>query len=456
MKLPSKSKVGFFIKTQRVNPMEAICENGGLIPISKSEPIFVQPETSLNTNQGFYFLSNLDQNIAVIIQTVYCFKPDENKSSDNVGDVIKRALAKILVHFYPLTGNLRVSSDGKLIVECTNRGVPFVEAEADCNMDVLGDITVPDPGMLGKLVYTVPGAKHILEMPLLTAQVTRFKCGGFVLGMTINHCMTDGISAMEFVHSWAETARSKTLTLPPFLDRTILRSREPHSIKYPHKEFQEITDTSNMSTLYQEDQLVYNSFQFNQEKIARLKKTAMEDGIIKNCTTFTVLTALVWRARTKALKMKPNQQSKLLFAVDGRSKLNPPLPKGYFGNGIVLTCCICNASELIEKPLSFAVEHVQNAIKMVTEGFIRSAIDYFEVTRARPSLTATLLVTSWTRLDFDTTDFGWGEAVQSGCVNLPEKEVVLLLCNGRDTKITTLLLGLPITAMKTFQELMQV
>ncbi|KAI8011868.1 Omega-hydroxypalmitate O-feruloyl transferase [Camellia lanceoleosa] len=274
--------------------------------------------------------------------------------------------------------------------------------------------------------------------------------------MTINHCMTDGISAMEFVHSWAETARSKTLTLPPFIDRTILRSREPPSIKYPHKEFQEITDTSNMSTLYQEDQLVYNSFQFNQEKIARLKKTAIEDGIIKNCTTFTVLTALVWRARTKALKMKPNQQSKLLFAVDGRSKFNPPLPKGYFGNGIVLTCCICNASELIEKPLSFVAEHVQNAIKMVTEGFIRSSIDYFEVTRARPSLTATLLVTSWTRLDFDTTDFGWGEAVQSGCVNLPEKEVALLLCNGRDRKITTLLLGLPITAMKTFQELMQV
>ncbi|KAA8526616.1 hypothetical protein F0562_008181 [Nyssa sinensis] len=309
--------------------------------------------------------------------------------------------------------------------------------------------------MHGKLVHTSPGAKNILDTPLLTAQVTRFKCGGFVLGMTINHCMTDGISAMEFVNSWAETARGISLTIPPFLDRSILRSRQPPNIKYNHDEFLEISDISNMASLYQEDQMIYKSFEFDPAKLARLKKIALEDGVIKSCTSFTVLTALVWRARSKALKMKPTQQTKLLFAVDGRSKFSPPLPKGYFGNGIVLTCCLCSAGELLAKPLSFAVEQVQNSIKVVTESFIRSTIDYFEVTRARPSLTATLLVTSWTRLSFDTTDFGWGEPTQSGCVTLPEKEVALFLSNGKE-KGTTLLLGLPVTAMKTFEELIQV
>ncbi|XP_034701380.1 omega-hydroxypalmitate O-feruloyl transferase-like [Vitis riparia] len=432
--------------------MDGIYKNGKVFSIKKSQPILVQSE-GVTHDKEFYFLSNLDQNIAVIIQTVYCFKQDGMNSSKNVANVIKQALAKVLVHFYPLAGKLTISPDGKLIVECSNDGVPFVEAVADCSMDVLGDIsTIPDPAMLGELVHTVPEAKNILEMPLLTAQVTRFKCGGFVLGMTINHCMTDGISAMEFVNSWAETARGISLSVPPFVDRSILRSRQPPKINYDHKEFMEIKDKSNMERLYQEEQMVYKSFHFDQEKLGRLKKLAMEDEVIKSCTSFTVLTALVWRARSKALKMRSHQETKLLFAVDGRSKFNPPLPKGYFGNGIVLTCCLCKVGELIEKPFSYAVGLVQDAIKMVNEDFIRSTIDYFEVTRARPSLTATLLITSWTRLSFDTTNFGWGDPTQSGCVTLPEKEVALFLSKGKE-KGTTLLLGLPLTAMKTFQEL---
>ena len=98
----------------------------------------------------------------------------------------------------------------------------------------------------------------------------------------------------------------------------------------------------------------------------------------------------------------------------------------------------------------FALELMQNTIKIVTEKFIRLTIDYFEVIRARPSLTANLLVTSWTRRSFDTTDFSWGKLAQSGCTNLPEKEVVLLISNGKDKKTTILLLGLPVSAMKTF------
>lgn len=55
-------------------------------------------------------------------------------------------------------------------MKCTN-GVPLVEAEVDGDIDVLGDITIPDPAILEKLVHTIFGAKNILEMPLLTVQV---------------------------------------------------------------------------------------------------------------------------------------------------------------------------------------------------------------------------------------------------------------------------------------------
>ncbi|KAK9285213.1 hypothetical protein L1049_024401 [Liquidambar formosana] len=125
--------------------------------------------------------------------------------------------------------------------------------------------------------------------------------------MTINHCMVDAISAKEFVNSWAETARGISLTIPPFLDRSILRSRQPPEVKHCHHEFMDIEDISNISGLYQEGQMLYESFHFDSEMLARLKKSAMEDGVISSCTNFTVLAAFVWRARSKALNMKPHQ-----------------------------------------------------------------------------------------------------------------------------------------------------
>lgn len=285
--------------------------------------------------------------------------------------------------------------------------------------------------------------------------MTRFKCGGFTVGMASNHCMMDGRSATEFINSWAETSRGKALNASPFLDRSVMASRKPPTIKFTHDEFREIDDTSNMTILYQKEQMVYKSFKFDPERLDKLKKKVIDEGSVNNCTTFTVLTALVWRSRSKALKMESNQETKLMLAVDIRSKLNPPLPKGFFGNGIILASCTASAGELTGKSLSFAVELIQSSIKMVTDDFIRSAIDYFEATKARPILTATLVISTWTKLPFNATDFGWGEPVQTGCVTLPEREVALFLSSGRE-KGTTLFLGLPETAMKNFQEIIQV
>ncbi|KAJ9559719.1 hypothetical protein OSB04_004879 [Centaurea solstitialis] len=152
--------------------------------------------------------------------------------------------------------------------------------------------------------------------------------------------------------------------------------------------------------------------------------------------------------------MKPDQRTKLLFAVDGRSRFDPPLPEGYSGNGIVLTNAICFAGEQVSNPLSFTVKLVHEAVQLVTDGYMRSAIDYFEVTRARPSLAATLLITTWSKLQFHAHDFGWGEPVMSGPVALPEKEVILFLSHGKERRSVNVLLGLPVSAMDTFEELM--
>ncbi|OAY84215.1 Omega-hydroxypalmitate O-feruloyl transferase, partial [Ananas comosus] len=422
------------------------------LTVKQGDPSLVPPIEE--TQRGLYFLSNLDQNIAVIVQTIYCFK-GEIKGNEAAFDTIREALSKVLVYYYPLAGRLTISPEGKLIVDCTGEGAVFVEAEAQCEMEEIGDIAKPDPSMLGKLVYSFPGAKNILEIPPLVVQVTKFKCGGFILGLAMNHCMFDGIGAMEFVNSWGETARGLPLSAPPFLDRSILKCRNPPMIEFPHHEFTEIKlHSSNTTNDRYEEEMVYKSFSFNPNKLEHLKMLAMRDSALKKCTTFESLSAFVWRARSRALNLEPDQKTKLLFAVDGRPRFDPPLPKGYFGNGIVLTSCLCNVGELLEKPPSFAVDLVQEAIKTVDDRYMRSAMDYFEATRTRPSLAATLLITTWSRLSFHTTDFGWGEPIQSGPVALPEKEVILFLSHGKERKSINVLLGLPLSAMSKFEELL--
>ena len=138
--------------------------------VKQGEPTLVPPAEE--TEKGLYFLSNLDQNIAVIVRTIYSFKSEE-KSNERAPEVIKDALSKVLVHYYPLAGRLTISPEGKLIVDCTGEGAVFVEAEADCALEEIGDNTKPDPVTLGKLVYDIPGASNILEMPPLVAQVCR-------------------------------------------------------------------------------------------------------------------------------------------------------------------------------------------------------------------------------------------------------------------------------------------
>ena len=86
--------------------------------------------------------------------------------------MIKESLAKVLNHYYPLAGRLGTNAQRKFIVHCYGQGVPFVDTEATGSVSHLGDLTTPESNMLGKLVYEVPDAKSILDIPPVVVQVT--------------------------------------------------------------------------------------------------------------------------------------------------------------------------------------------------------------------------------------------------------------------------------------------
>lgn len=270
----------------------------------------------------------------------------------------------------------------------------------------------------------------------------------------MNHVIVDGVSLTDFIISWAETARAMPPSTNPFLDRSILGPRQPLEINFPDHEYlrkQNVTKNT-AHPLPPQQQLAYQSFCFDPEKLSQLKKMATDDPFITPPTSFEVTSALVWIARSKALCYKTDQKMNLLIAVDGRNKFKPPLPNGYFGNCVAWACAQCSAGDLSQKLFSYAVKVVQEAIRVVTEEYMRSAIDYYEATRAEVEIENTCYISKWSRLPFYDTDFGWGEPRQVAPVSLVDN-LILTLLQGKGSENIVVSMGLPVSAMKIFQEL---
>ncbi|KAI3911307.1 hypothetical protein MKW98_010194 [Papaver atlanticum] len=321
--------------------------NSELIVKIKGETMIPPAE---ETPKDLHFLSNLDTRVHMI-DTIY-------------SEVIKDGLAKVLVHYYPVAGRIIKNEKGKFMVHCTGEGVLFVEAEANLMLDETGDFTKPDPATYGKLVYGLLDPRNILQNPLLVAQVTKFKCGGFVLGLSMNHAMADGTSTVEFMRSWGEVTRGLPLTSPPFLDRTILTTRNPPKVEFTHG-YEDIVDVSNTKAIFEQEILLTS----------------------------------------------------------------------YFGNAFLLMNCQCSVSEMLDSPLSSTIERIQRSIKMVADEYVKSTVDFLEEPKAILPHSSTVFLSPPT---------------------LPIEEVVLFISHGMDNKGINLIIGLPASSMKIFEESIEI
>lgn len=275
----------------------------------------------------------------------------------------------------------------------------------------------------------------------VTLQVTRFECGGFSLAFMTNHAILDGKSASEMFHNLASLCRGEGLISNVVNnDRTCLRARTPPQIDYPHNEYIKLVKTSYLassftsqnrtspSPLIFSENYVHKLFSFTSQMIISLKEKAMV-----KCSTFEVIVAHLWRARTKAVfENKQSEDSTALFAVDIRSKISPPLPEGFAGNAVITAFATAKARDLIYKPVSFGVKKVKEAREGVTDVYIKSVIDWLEVYKGIPATcNGNFYVSAWWKLPFGELDFGFGKPIHGGPIVSGNDEFVLLLSNGK-------------------------
>ncbi|KAK8970876.1 Omega-hydroxypalmitate O-feruloyl transferase [Platanthera guangdongensis] len=320
--------------------------------VKKSKPITLFSPSNPAPMETLY-LSNIDQTVAFNVETVFFYEVPEvlKAAASDIVRRVRRAVSEVLlVPYYFMAGRLRFNllSD-RLELVCNNKGVLFAGATASLRLSELGNLSFPNPSFQNLIL----SAEFLLEiMPIHDTvvqnfQVTRFRCGGFSIGFVINHSILDGRSAAEMMLNIASICRGEGMKIAGDLDpdRSCIRARNPPQIKFQHTEYSDHPEFSTTSS-------------------------------------FEAMVAHIWIARTKAVFEDRAKTASVLFAVDIRNKMSPPLPRGFIGNAVITATASARADELSERGFSFGVGLVRGAIERVDNEYVRSVIDWLRCTRA--------------------------------------------------------------------------
>ncbi|MED6124151.1 hypothetical protein PIB30_056368 [Stylosanthes scabra] len=140
--------------------------------VRRNRAELVKPAGS--TPHELKLLSDIDdqQGLRIYYSLVEFFPYQNSMAGKDPVHVIKEALSKALVLYYPLAERLKEAPKGKLMVDCTGEGVLFIEANADVTLEQFGADLLPPFPCFDELLYHVPYSDDgIVDSPLLFIQL---------------------------------------------------------------------------------------------------------------------------------------------------------------------------------------------------------------------------------------------------------------------------------------------
>ena len=128
-----------------------------------------------STPYEFKHLSDIDDQtfLRTYVTTINFYKKNPSMEGKDPVKIIREAIAKALVFYYPLAGRLREHTGRKLVVECTGQGVVFAEADADATLQHFGENALypPFPNLDGISLHMPNDLGIFLDIPLMFIQV---------------------------------------------------------------------------------------------------------------------------------------------------------------------------------------------------------------------------------------------------------------------------------------------
>ncbi|GJN18382.1 hypothetical protein PR202_gb05539 [Eleusine coracana subsp. coracana] len=310
---------------------------------------------------------------------------------------MRDGFARALVPYYPVAGRIAEPSPGDPVVDCTGEGVWFVEAAASCALTDVNclerPLLIPKEELLPR-----PPPEEKLEDLILMAQVTKFTCGGFAVGICFSHLVFDGQGAAQFLKAAGELARGLPApSVAPVWDRDTI----PDPPKHPRGPPPSFTAFS----------FVTQVAEISPESIARIKDEFKVASGGQTCSTFDAVTAVVFRCRAVAACLPNDAEVRLGFAASTRHLLHGVLPsvEGYYGNCVYPVGVTRTSKAMREVSVAEAVAVMREAKETLAARFTDwmrgGAADHYNV----PLDYGTVTVSDWSRVGFNEVDYGFGE-----------------------------------------------
>ncbi|KAI3885887.1 hypothetical protein MKW92_018357 [Papaver armeniacum] len=331
----------------------------------------------------------------------------KQQGTKQVINQLKTSLSRTLDYFFPLAGRMTIAHNDEdatfsAYINCNSAGAEFIHAEADVTLvDILEPTYVP----------------HI---PLLSIKVTELIDGLFI-GCSINHAVCDGTSFWHFMDSWSEICRGGGLTNhisePPIFKRRFLDGTE-FPIRFPFPVHELYTKP------YYPPPLEQRIFHFAPESIAKFKaraiSTSHEINSTREISSLQAVLAHIWVAVTRARRLGPNEETNVQIAIGNRARMNPPLPKFYFGSSVLTGIATAKAGELVDKGVGWGASLLN---QVITSHNVQGVQRYWETWLKKPVLQSTHDLISKTNLRTGSSpkfnvyenDFGWGRPLAMRC-----------------------------------------
>ncbi|KAI7737034.1 hypothetical protein M8C21_007534 [Ambrosia artemisiifolia] len=362
------------------------------------------------------WLSSLDLMAPSIhAQQVYFYRPNGALNFFDT-EVMKDALSKALVAFYPLGGRLKQGKDGRIEIDCQGQGALFVEAECDGILD------------------------------------------DFCNSLQMWWSFANGTSAMHFTNMWSNICRGLDITSPPFMDRTLLRAHDPPQPVFNHIEYHQDQKVNSLGQVpLDETNTVCKMFKVTRKQLNVLKAKSKEDRNTIRYSTFEILASHVWKCVCKSRRLREDVGTKAYILTNGRARLQPQLPPGYFGNVNFITSAIATAGEIQSQPIWYAASKIHDALVTMNNDYLKSALDYLEQHLDQKPIVSykytNIRIVSWGRLGIHDADFGWGRPVFMGPLRVRYEGMCFVLPSPIDDGSLSIIIRLEVEQMMLFSNL---
>ncbi|KAH6775300.1 hypothetical protein C2S52_012861 [Perilla frutescens var. hirtella] len=369
----------------------------------------------------------------------------QSPPTETIVPKLKESLSLTLKHFFPLAGNIvyPLNSDELPVLRynpADSVSLTICESSDDFYSFVANHARDADKfyDLIPQLPPLIEESDHKL-LQVLALKVTLFPGRGVCIGVANHHSAGDAASITGFIRSWAsinklggerEFLESETEKLPVF-DRNLFKYPKKLDSIYWEKMRELPFSTPSFPLPTNRVRATYVLSQSELEKLKRSIQSAVPG--LSHVSSFVAMAAYVWSCFVKSCEEEEEEDhlELLLFAVDIRARLDPPVPGNYFGN-----CLSYGMAKAHHNELGFfaAAEAVVKGIRervREKKKLLEDAENWIEdIVSARQQ--SILSVAGSARVDLYGADFGWGKARKLEFLSIDSEKYAFSLSKSRD------------------------